>query len=148
MSPTLAPPAPRPLASEPTSPLAALENPTEFRGRHIGPSPADQAAMLTAIGAASLDSLLDEIASVILAHPEIKKIRVEGHTDSDGPDSSNLKLSQARTQAVVDYLVSKGVERSRLDPVGFGESRPIAENTTPEGKAKNRRVEFIIVSRE
>ena len=85
---------------------------------------------------------------MILAHPEIKKIRVEGHTDSDGPDISNLKLSQARTQAVVDYLVSKGVERSRLDPVGFGESRPISDNTTPEGKAKNRRVEFIIVSRD
>lgn len=93
-------------------------------------------------------SLLDEIASVILAHPEIKKIRVEGHTDSDGNDAANLKLSQARAQAVVDYLVKKGVERERLDPVGFGEQRPIADNASADGKAKNRRVEFIIVSRQ
>ena len=56
MSSTLAPPAPRPLASEPTSPLTAIENATEFRGRHIGPTPSDQAEMLAAVGAASLDS--------------------------------------------------------------------------------------------
>ena len=74
MSPTLAPPAPRPLASEPTSPLAALENATEFRGRHIGPSPADQAAMLTAIGAASLDSLLDEIVPATIARHDAMRL--------------------------------------------------------------------------
>ena len=74
MSPTLAPPAPRPLASEPTSPLAALENATEFRGRHIGPSPADQAAMLTAIGAVSLDSLLDEIVPATIARHDAMRL--------------------------------------------------------------------------
>ena len=74
MSPTLAPPAPRPLASEPTSPLAALENATEFRGRHIGPSPADQAAMLTALGAASLDSLLDEIVPATIARHDAMRL--------------------------------------------------------------------------
>ena len=74
MSPTLAPPVPRPLASEPTSPLAALENATEFRGRHIGPSPADQAAMLTAIGAASLDSLLDEIVPATIARHDAMQL--------------------------------------------------------------------------
>jgi outer membrane protein OmpA-like peptidoglycan-associated protein len=92
--------------------------------------------------------LLDEIASVILAHPEIKKIRIEGHTDSDGSDIANLRLSQARAEAVRDYLVSKGVDASRLDAAGFGESRPVADNTNAEGKAKNRRVEFIIVEKD
>lgn len=92
--------------------------------------------------------LVSEIASVLTAHPELKKVRVEGHTDSDGNDAANLKLSQARANAVVAFLVSKGVDASRLDPVGFGESRPLEPNTTPEGKAKNRRVEFIIVDRD
>ncbi len=92
--------------------------------------------------------LVDEIAKVLVDHPELTKVRVEGHTDSDGNDVANLKLSQARANAVVEYLVGKGVERSRLDPVGFGEMRPIAENSTKEGKEKNRRVEFIIVDRK
>lgn len=92
--------------------------------------------------------LLDEIAKVMVDHPELLKIRVEGHTDSDGNDAANLKLSQARAQSVVDYLVSHGVDKGRLDPRGFGETSPIAENTTKEGKEKNRRVEFIIVDRK
>jgi len=74
MSSTLAPPAPRPLASEPTSPLTALENATEFRGRHIGPSPADQAEMLAAVGAASLDSLLDEIVPATIARHDAMRL--------------------------------------------------------------------------
>jgi outer membrane protein OmpA-like peptidoglycan-associated protein len=93
-------------------------------------------------------SLCDEIASVVLAHPELTRIRVEGHTDSKGNDAYNLKLSQARAESVVAWLVSKGVERARLDPVGFGEIRPVDSNDTEDGRANNRRVEFIIVSRE
>ena len=92
--------------------------------------------------------LLNEIASVILANSDITKIRVEGHTDAIGDDISNLKLSQARASSVVDYLVNAGVKRRRLDPVGFGEMRPVSDNETDEGRQANRRVEFIIVSRE
>jgi outer membrane protein OmpA-like peptidoglycan-associated protein len=92
--------------------------------------------------------LLDEIARVILDNPQIKEIRVEGHTDSDGNDSYNLKLSQARAESVVNYLVAAGVERGRLDPVGFGESRPLVENTSDENKQTNRRVEFLIVEQD
>ena len=92
--------------------------------------------------------LLGEIAALIINHPDITKVRVEGHTDSDGDDVYNRKLSQARAEAVVDYLVGRGVERSRLDPAGFGETRPIADNDTDMGKARNRRVEFLIVERE
>ncbi len=90
-------------------------------------------------------ALLDEMAKVILANPQIKQIEVGGHTDGDGDDKANLKLSQGRAQAVVDFLVKKGkVEAGRLSAMGYGESRPIDTNQTAEGKAKNRRVEFVI----
>lgn len=92
--------------------------------------------------------LCDEIANVIIENPDVRRIRVEGHTDSDGPDSYNLRLSQSRAESVVAYLVSRGVEPARLEPVGFGESRPIVDNNSPENKAKNRRVEFVIVERD
>jgi outer membrane protein OmpA-like peptidoglycan-associated protein len=93
-------------------------------------------------------SLVDEIAKVIGEHPELKKIRVEGHTDNVGDDTRNFKLSQARAEAVVAYLTAHGVDGSRLDAAGFGEMRPIATNDTDEGRAQNRRVEFIIVDRD
>ena len=93
-------------------------------------------------------SLLDEIAAVILAHPELTKIRIEGHTDDVGNDVYNLKLSQSRANAVMQALSLRGVDPARLDAVGFGEMRPILDNTTEEGRAENRRVEFIIVERQ
>ena len=83
----------------------------------------------------------------MIAHPELTKIRVEGHTDSQGSDVVNLKLSQARADSVVAALAQRGVDRARLDPVGFGEMRPIASNEDDGGRAENRRVEFIIVDR-
>ena len=72
-------------------------------------------------------------------------IRVEGHTDSQGDDAYNLELSQRRAQAVVDYLVGKGVDRARLQAKGFGEARPLADNRTRDGRAENRRVVFTII---
>lgn len=92
--------------------------------------------------------LMDEIATVMLDHPELKFIRVEGHTDSDGNDGYNLKLSQARAESVVNYLVAAGLDRSRLDPVGFGETRPIEANDSDAHKQVNRRVEFLIVEQD
>lgn len=71
------------------------------------------------------------------------KISIEGHTDSDGNNESNLKLSEQRAKAVVDAIVKSGVDKSRLSSAGFGEEKPIADNSTEEGKAKNRRVELI-----
>jgi outer membrane protein OmpA-like peptidoglycan-associated protein len=68
---------------------------------------------------------------------------VEGHTDSDGDDEANLKLSEARAKAVVDKLVELGIDASRLKYKGLGETMPIGDNSSPEGKANNRRVEFI-----
>jgi len=93
-------------------------------------------------------SLIDEIAETVVANPQLKKIRIEGHTDDVGSDLANLKLSQSRADSVVDALVTRGVERSRLDGVGFGEMRPIESNETDDGRAANRRVEFIIVDQE
>jgi len=88
--------------------------------------------------------LLDEVAMVIVDNPQIV-VRIEGHTDNVGDDNSNLRLSQNRAQAVLNYLVSRGVDRDRLIAVGFGESQPIDTNRTDAGRANNRRVEFHIL---
>ena len=92
--------------------------------------------------------LLDEIAATINSHPELLRVRVEGHTDSVGDELRNLRLSQARAKAVADALVQRGVAAGRLSSAGFGEQSPIASNDNEEGRAQNRRVEFIIVERE
>ncbi len=92
--------------------------------------------------------LLNEIASVIAANPKLKLIRVEGHTDDVGSSALNLRLSQARAGAVRQYLTDQGVDETRLDARGFGESYPIQPNDQEEGRAANRRVEFIIVDQE
>lgn len=94
------------------------------------------------------NGLLDEITQVIKDNPRIKKISIEGHTDGDGSDKYNLKLSDGRAKAVMEYLVSHGIEAGRLTAKGFGESKPIASNDTPEGKEQNRRVEFLITEQE
>ncbi len=73
------------------------------------------------------------------------KFSVEGHTDSDGDDASNQTLSEGRAQVVMDKLVEMGISKDRLSSKGWGESKPIAENDTPEGKANNRRVEFVVI---
>ncbi|MEE9386017.1 MAG: OmpA family protein [Nannocystaceae bacterium] len=93
-------------------------------------------------------SLLNEIVTTIEGHPQIKKISVEGHTDADGSDSYNEKLSDRRADAVRMYLTEHGVADTRVTSKGWGESRPIADNESDTGKAQNRRVEFIIVEQE
>ncbi len=72
-------------------------------------------------------------------------IEVGGHTDSQGADANNLSLSQKRAQSVVEYIVLAGIERERLIAKGYGETVPIADNNTKEGRAKNRRTEFVII---
>jgi outer membrane protein OmpA-like peptidoglycan-associated protein len=73
---------------------------------------------------------------------------IEGHTDNVGSDTLNLNLSQRRAQSVLNYLVSKNIDASRLRAKGFGESKPIATNATPLGRAKNRRVDFRLIKSE
>jgi uncharacterized protein (TIGR03382 family) len=94
------------------------------------------------------ETLLNQVATTLKVNPYIKKIRIEGHTDSDGDDKHNRELSQARANSVMDYLVKQGVDPARLEAVGYGETRPIASNKTTKGKEMNRRVDFIIVERE
>lgn len=89
--------------------------------------------------------LLKDVAKVINENDHIKKIRVEGHTDDRGSEEYNMELSQQRAQSVVDFLIKEGVDAGRVEPVGFGKTHPLVDNATDEGKAKNRRVEFVIV---
>jgi outer membrane protein OmpA-like peptidoglycan-associated protein len=89
--------------------------------------------------------VLDDVVDVLLQNPQLGIVRVEGHSDTVGDKASNLILSQQRAEAVVQYLVAHGVPASRLRAEGFGGERPIASNDSDEGRAKNRRVEFVIV---
>jgi OOP family OmpA-OmpF porin len=89
------------------------------------------------------NALLDQMAKVLSEHPEILKIVIEGHTDDRGPADFNRTLSQQRADAVRDYLVKKGVAADRLETKGFGPDRPVQPNTTSEGRAANRRVDFL-----
>ena len=87
---------------------------------------------------------LDRVVKFMQDNPDIK-VEIAGHTDNIGSDAVNLKLSRARAAAVVDYLVSKGINPSRLVAKGYGESQPVTSNDTDEGRAQNRRVEFKIL---
>ena len=91
--------------------------------------------------------VLDEVVFALEKHPEIIKLQVVGHTDSDGNAKANKALSKRRAASVVKYLVKNGIEKDRLLYVGVGADKPIASNDTEEGKDKNRRVEFEIVER-
>lgn len=95
------------------------------------------------IKSSSLSSL-DGLADVMKKRSEFK-LSLSGHTDNVGKPASNLNLSKNRTLAVRDYLVKKGVEADRIKTEWFGQTRPVADNTTPEGRQKNRRVEMKIV---
>jgi outer membrane protein OmpA-like peptidoglycan-associated protein/opacity protein-like surface antigen len=86
--------------------------------------------------------LLDNVAQVILSHPELQKVRIEGHTDDRGDDEKNKTLSQERADSVLAYLTDKGVEAGRLEAIGYGEEKPVSSNATKKGQAANRRVEF------
>ena len=90
-------------------------------------------------------AVLDAVANVLLLNPQITKVEVQGHTDNVGTEDTNLRLSQRRAQAVRNYLISKGVKRSRLDAKGYGNSAPVATNDTEDGRGQNRRVQFEIV---
>jgi len=85
---------------------------------------------------------INYVVKMMTEHPELK-FSVQGHTDSDGDEASNLKLSEARAKAVLDQMIKLGIAADRLTSKGYGENRPMTGNDTPEGKAQNRRVEFV-----
>ena len=86
---------------------------------------------------------LEKVFKMLELNKEIQ-IEISGHTDNDGNDDDNMKLSENRAKTVVDWLVNKGTSSSRLSYKGFGETRPIVENSSKENKAKNRRTELTI----
>ncbi len=88
--------------------------------------------------------VLEAVLAVLEKHPEITRVRVDGHTDNVGTPAFNKKLSLDRAASVVKWLVAHGIDPSHLSSAGFGLERPIVENTTPEGRGENRRVEFHI----
>lgn len=86
---------------------------------------------------------LDEVAT-IMKSDDLFQIQIDGHTDAQGDDAKNQTLSDNRAKAVKDYLVSKGVPESRTNSTGYGETKPVADNKTAAGRAKNRRVEMTV----
>lgn len=98
----------------------------------------------SAILAASGVQILDEMA-VVLNRVGGKKVRIIGHTDSSGNAEKNLSLSQQRANAVKDYLISKNIAAASLSTEGMGSNKPVADNATPEGRKKNRRIEFEVL---
>jgi OmpA-OmpF porin, OOP family len=90
--------------------------------------------------------LLAQVVDAIV-RSDIKRVRIEGHTDNQGPSELNLQLSKDRAQAVAAHLIKAGIDPARLEVEGFGDTRPIAPNMTPRGRELNRRVEFVILER-
>jgi outer membrane protein OmpA-like peptidoglycan-associated protein len=87
---------------------------------------------------------LNEVANALTREDPLSKIVVEGHTDSQGQPDYNQDLSQRRAQAVRDYLVTRGIANDRIVAQGFGPTRTVADNKSPEGRANNRRVEIVV----
>jgi outer membrane protein OmpA-like peptidoglycan-associated protein len=89
---------------------------------------------------------LNNVAAALRDHPEVSRLLIQGHTDNLGRPAMNLKLSQARAEAVRNYLIMEGgVEAARLQAVGLGASRPQSPNETESGREANRRVEFVVL---
>ena len=102
-------------------------------------------------GKASLQThshdILDEVVLVLLDHPEIIRIQVQGHTDDTGQAEDNLQLSQERAETVRDYLIHRGVSSDRVEALGFGETQPLDDTQTDTARRTNRRVEFHVLKR-
>jgi OOP family OmpA-OmpF porin len=86
--------------------------------------------------------LLMDILSALRRFPDVP-VEIAGHADAVGTPQANLELSRRRAQAVVDFLVARGEDPNRFVVTAYGDTRPIADNSTPEGRARNRRIEFI-----
>ena len=154
VAPKAAAPAPAPVAAAPApAPVAAAPAPAPAPAPVVAPAPAAtkvtyaadaffdfDKSVLKPEGKAKLDDLVGKVKGI-----NLEVIIAVGHTDSVGTDTYNQKLSVNRSEAVKAYLVSKGVEKSRVYTEGKGEKQPVADNKTREGRAKNRRVEIEVV---
>ena len=134
-------PAPEPVAEpEPEPKVTVKEESIEI-------SEVVQFASGSAVLLPESEKLLDEVAAAMKDHPEILRVRVEGHTDARAGSRYNRKLSRARARSVRKYLIEQGVPGRRLVARGYGEKEPLDSNKTREGRYKNRRVEFKILKR-
>jgi outer membrane protein OmpA-like peptidoglycan-associated protein len=88
------------------------------------------------------ESILGQIQALLEQRPDLK-LRIEGHTDNVGTRAANQKLSDQRAAAVVGWLASHGIDRSRLSAEGFADTKPVGDNATEEGRSQNRRVELV-----
>ena len=108
---------------------------------------AEIAGVQFGVGAASLNAqariALARFAGIVVIYPAIR-FRVEGHTDNTGSEATNRALSLGRANSVRDYLLQQGVETARISVVGLGPDQPVADNSTNQGRARNRRVEIVL----
>ncbi len=151
------PPPPPPAAAEPVPAPAAAATPTP------APTPAADpnakpvlkkdrleipGQIVFESGSAVLkpesDAALTQLTTYLNETPRVTKLRIEGHTDNVGSPESNETLSGQRALAIKAALIAKGIKKERLLSVGFGQAKPVADNTTEDGKAKNRRTEFHV----
>src|SRR5690606_19724 len=88
---------------------------------------------------------LDKLSSLLSSNPNIK-VEISGHTDNVGEKEYNLNLSKERAKSVYNYLVKKGINTDRLTYISHGDTKPVADNNTEEGRAENRRTEYRILS--
>lgn len=91
-------------------------------------------------------NLLQQVVDVAIKN-NVKRIRIEGHTDNRGAKADNQTLSDSRARAVADFLIAQGIDASRVEAVGYGDSRPVAPNLTARGRELNRRVDFIVLEK-
>jgi OOP family OmpA-OmpF porin len=140
------PPEPAKPAPEPEPVIAAEPPPkAEMKDDKIDLSETVQFETGSATLLPRSKTLLDEVAKELESHPEVRRVLIEGYTDTVASKAFNQKLSEQRVASVKAYLVDKGIDGGRLRTKGFGETHPVASNKTEEGKAKNRRVEFRVI---
>ena len=140
------PPAPPPPSPpEPAPAPAPAEPKVKLQTEQISISEQVQFETGTAVLRPESVDLLQQVAELFRQRPDIESCEIAGHTDETGTPELNRQLSQARARSVMDWLVAHGVEAKRLSARGYGDTRPEADNATEAGRARNRRVEFVIL---
>ena len=130
------PPAAPPPAPPPPPPPEPVAEPIKL------PAPV-KFAVASDVLAADSDAVLKVVVEYMTQQSKVTKLRIEGHTDNNGGTAPNQRLSEKRALAVAHWLVKNGVDCKRLVAVGFGESKPVGDNSTDDGRAQNRRTVFI-----
>lgn len=139
------PPAPPAAPAPEPAPTPAPEPKVQYKTEQITILEQIQFETGTAVLRPESVGLLEQIAELFRQRPEIESCEIAGHTDETGTPELNRQLSQARARSVMDWLVARGVAAGRLTARGYGDTRPEADNATEAGRARNRRVEFVIL---